>query len=169
MRAPIPRILLFAILGVLITACNSTPQLEVAPVVGSLAPDFELQDINGELVSLSAHRGQPVLVNFWATWCPPCLLEMPTIQSRYEMHYPELVVLAVDYGETVEDVSAYVDGAGLTFDPLLDRRGMVTQLFQVRGNPTSFFIDSDGVIQVVHIGMMTEEQIDNYLQKIGVP
>lgn len=162
------KFLLISILSVMLTACNSTPQLEVAPVVGALAPDFELQDIDGELVSLSDHQGQPVLINFWATWCPPCLLEMPTIQNRYEMHHPELVVLAVDYAETVEEVSAYVESVGLTFNPLLDSRGEVAQLFQVRGNPTSFFIDSDGVIQVVHIGMMTEDQIDTYLEKIDV-
>ena len=163
-----PTLLIFVLLGTLLSACASKSGQEVAPVVGAVAPDFKLRDINGEMVSLSDYHGQPVLVNFWATWCPPCLIEMPTIESRYKMHQPDLVVLAVDYGETAETVSNYVEFAGLSFNPLLDNRGEVSQLFQVRGNPTSYFIDAEGVIQVIHIGMMTEEQIDSYLQKIGL-
>lgn len=168
MPSLLKKIIASSFLVILLVGCSSEPKIEVAPVVGAVAPDFQLQDINGQAVSLSAYRGQPVLVNFWATWCPPCLLEMPTIQARYEMHHPELVVLAVDYGESVEEVTAYANSVGLTFDPLLDSRGEVTQLFQVRGNPTSYFIDQEGIIQVIHIGMMSEEQIDTYLAKIGL-
>jgi thiol-disulfide isomerase/thioredoxin len=108
------------------------------------------------------------MVNFWATWCPPCRVEMPAIQSRYEMHQPEFVVLAVDLGESADVVSDFAKEFGLSFDPLLDEEGEVHDLYQVRGQPTTFFIDAQGKVQVVHIGLMTESQLDGYLAQVGL-
>ena len=139
-----------------------------ALAVGSSAPDFELESLSGERVRLSDLRGHPVLINFWATWCAPCELEMPTIESRYEQYSPDLVVLAVNFDEPVGDVWAFVDRLGLTFDVLLDPGAEVQDLYRIYGYPTTFFVDAQGVIRAQHVGVLTEKQLDGYLAQIGV-
>lgn len=159
---------ILALFAFLLTACSGVLGQEVAPIKGAIAPDFTLTSLSGEEVSLSDFRGQPVLVNFWATWCGPCRLEMPAIQDRYQMHQPDLVVLAVNLAESAEQVSEFVDELGLTFDPLLDADGSIFELYQVLGYPSSYFIDPDGIIQAVHIGFMTEGQLDENIALIGI-
>jgi peroxiredoxin len=140
-----------------------------APLQGALAPDFTLAGVDGQAHQLDALRGKPVLVNFWATWCEPCRLEMPAIQARYQrFHETGLEVLAVDFDEPKTDVVSFGDNLGLTFPLLLDPGGKVQSLYQVRGYPSSFFIDRAGVVQVVQIGVMTEGQLDRDLAAIGV-
>jgi peroxiredoxin len=137
-------------------------------MVGSAAPDFELTDLSGKAVRLSDLRGQPVLLNFWATWCGPCEVEMPAIQARYESHQPNLSVLAVNFDEPEQDVRQYAERLGLTFNILLDPGAKVQDLYRVRGYPTSFLVDAEGVIKVHHVGLMSEEQLDRYLQQVGI-
>jgi peroxiredoxin len=137
--------------------------------LGEAAPDFELDTLDGRRVRLSDLEGRTVLVNFWATWCGPCRVEMPTIQARFDRFSPDLVVLAVNFKEPESAVRAYVDELGLTFDVLLDPDGRVNQdLYRVRGYPTTLLIDRDGVVRVQHIGIMTENQLDQYLMEVGV-
>lgn len=155
------------ILTIALAGCSSV-ELETAPVVGALAPDFELQNLAGETVHVSDHLGQVILINFWATWCAPCLVEMPDIQEYYDQYTPDLVVLAIDFDEPKETVQAFVNNLGLTFPILLDPGGKTQDLYQVRGYPSSYFVDREGVIQVVHIGIMLPEQIDGYLEQVGI-
>jgi peroxiredoxin len=142
---------------------------QVAPVVGALAPDFTLVNLEGENVSLSDFHGQPVLINLWATWCGPCRIEMPTIQSRFEKFLDEgFIVLAVNFDEPRGDVQAFRDEFGLTFQILLDPGANVQKLYRTRSYPTSFFVDRKGVIQAQHIGVMTEGNLDGNLAQIGL-
>ncbi|MFQ6014429.1 MAG: redoxin domain-containing protein [Anaerolineae bacterium] len=144
----------------------STPPSRSAEV-GELAPDFTLTDLNGRDVSLGHFRGRPVLVNFWATWCPPCRIEMPIIQAAYEKYKEKgLVVLAVDIGEAPEAVERFAQDLGLTFTILLDNDGRVASLYRARAIPVSFFIDGEGVIVYKHIGAMTEERLEYYLVRL---
>ncbi len=143
-------------------------QLLRAPEIGALAPDFELLTITGESIRLDDLRGQVVLLNFWATWCAPCRLEMPHLQNRFELFSPDLVVLAVNFDEPAQDVGAFVLELGLTFPTLLDPGALVQDLYRVRGYPTSVFVDRDGVIQIIHIGILTEGQLDDYLAQVGI-
>ena len=148
---------------------EKTATLAIAPVEDSIAPDFSLINTQGERVKLSDFRGKPVLINFWATWCGPCLIEMPSIQDRFEKHQKEgLVVFAIDFDEPKEDVAFFGEELGLTFDLLLDPGGEIQNLYRILGYPTSFFVDPDGVIKVLHIGVMTEGQLDDYLSQIGI-
>ena len=136
--------------------------------VGLAAPDFELTDLSGNAVRLSELKGHPVLLNFWATWCGPCEVEMPAIQDRYEHNQSDLSVLAINFDEPEQDVRQYAGRLGLTFDILLDPGAKVQDLYRVRGYPTSFLVDAEGVIRVHHVGSMSEEQLDQYLQQVGI-
>jgi peroxiredoxin len=143
--------------------------LDVDPTPGSLAPDFTLTNVDGASVSLSQFQGKTVLVNFWATWCGPCRNEMPAIQSRFEQFKDdELIVLAVDFDESQQAVAEFRDEFALTFELLLDPGAEVQKLYRNRSYPASFFIDTQGVIQVQHIGVMTESQLDSYLEQLGL-
>ena len=87
-------------MGLLLGFDYSTEADNPKPAIGSVSPDFKLQSILGDEVILSQFKGSPVLINFWATWCQPCQIEMPYIQNRFEQYTPNLVVLAVDFDET---------------------------------------------------------------------
>ena len=147
----------------------STDVRQIAPVEDSFAPDFTLLNTSGESIQLNHLKGQPVLINFWATWCGPCRIEMPVFQDRFDRYRGDgLRILAVDFDEPEEDVSFFGEELGLTFDLLLDPGGEVQSLYRVLGYPTSFFVDPQGVIRVQHVGIMTENQLDNYLAQIGI-
>ncbi len=132
------------------------------------APSFELESLSGELVRLEDFRGQHILLNFWATWCGPCRLEMPAFQDRFKEHGGDLQIVAVNFDEPQHEVQNFVDELGLTFEILLDPGAEIQRLYQVRGYPTSYFVDAEGVIRVIHIGLMTEGQLDDYLTELGL-
>ena len=126
-----------------------------APQVGFLAPDFELQTPDGKSVRLSQLRGQAVLVNLWATWCPPCRAEMQSIEKVYQEYKDEeFTVLAVNmtYQDDPLAVMPFVNEQALTFPILLDETGEMGNAYQLRSLPSSYFIRRDGIINEVVIG-----------------
>lgn len=141
-----------------------------APQAGFLAPDFELQTLDGQSVKLSDLRGQVVLVNVWASWCPPCRAEMPAIEHTYQAFRARgFVVLAVNPTDwdKLADVQSFVAKNSLTFPIPLDQDGAVTRLYQVTSLPTSFFIGRDGVIREVVIGgPMAEALLSSRVKKL---
>ncbi len=139
---------------------------EIAPEAGAKAPDFTLKDLNGQEVTLSDFRGQAVLINFWATWCPPCRFEKPILEEAYESHKGEdFVILAVNMRENEEEVRAFVEESGTTFPILLDKSGLVISLYKVYAAPTSFFVDKEGIIIDKHMGPLSTKAIEAYLEK----
>jgi len=139
------------------------------PTMNAPAPNFELMNISDEVISFDEYLGKPILLNFWATWCAPCRIEMPVIQNSFDEYDGELSVIAINNAESKEDVRAFVDEFGLTFDILLDHEAEIQRLYQINGYPTTFIIDSDGVIRVRHIGLITDDQLDRYISEIGLP
>ena len=141
---------------------------EVEKVEARPAADFQLQALDGDLVSLSDLRGKPVLINFWATWCPPCVQEMPLLQEISDRYEDELVLLAVNGGDSMDLIRSFAEANRYTLTFLADPDNSLAPQYSVRGFPTSFFIDSDGMIQATYVGMMDETIISYYLEKIGV-
>ena len=139
-----------------------------APQINAPAPDFELENITGEKKHLADYQGKVVVLNFWATWCGPCKDEMPFFQEIYERYGSEITVLAVNNQETVDKVSPFVEELGLTYEILMDNDGSVATQYQVIGFPTTYFIDPNGIIKFLHVGVLTEEQLDGYLDLLGV-
>ena len=136
------------------------------PFRGYLAPDFELLDLDGNINRLSDFRGNIVLINFWATWCGPCRKEMSTFQAQFEDTAGEgFAVLAVNDDEPEDLVRFFIDGLDLTFPILLDPGAKVQELYRVQRYPASYFIDPDGVIRYIHLGLLTDKQLDDYLTK----
>ena len=126
---------------------------DTLPREGYLAPDWALESLDGEHLTLSGLRGQVVVLNFWATWCPPCRSEMPAIEQVYRTHRDQgLTVIAVNVQEAQEQTQAFVEEMGLTFPVLADRDGSVSTRYRVTSLPTTFIIDRAGVIREVAVG-----------------
>ncbi|GIN60913.1 hypothetical protein J27TS8_09060 [Robertmurraya siralis] len=135
------------------------------------APSFAITTLDGEDVTLDDYKGKKVLLNFWATWCPPCRKEMPDMQQLYEENRDDdFVVLAVNMTNTEKkrsDVVQFVDHYQLSFPILMDENGKVAQQYEILSYPTSFFIDSDGVIRGKIVGEMSKEMM--YKEMILLP
>ncbi len=119
------------------------------------APDFTLRDLDGHAHRLSDYRGKVVILNFWATWCPPCRKEMPSMErawQRIQARHEPIVVLAVDVGEDADTVFTFTADYPVTFPLLLDRSAKVVDRWQVRGLPTTFVIDPRGRVAFRAIG-----------------
>ncbi len=138
------------------------------PTVGSPVPDFELTGADGALESLSSSRGKQVIINFWATWCPPCKEEMPLLEQYGKKYAGTLVILGVNSGEEPDVVRPVIDKMGITFPILLDQSGNVTDLYYVKDFPYTFFVDETGILRGQHIGLLSEERLVRYLKTIGI-
>ncbi|MBV6393389.1 MAG: Thiol-disulfide oxidoreductase ResA [Anaerolineales bacterium] len=126
-----------------------------APQTGFYAPDFTLQTLEGETYTLSDFKGQALLINMWATWCPPCRAEMPAIEKMYREYKDRgFVVLAVNsaFQDKAQDIPAFALEYGLTFPILLDKAGEASRAYQVASMPSSYFVNPQGLITEVVIG-----------------
>jgi peroxiredoxin len=148
------------------TATPSPATEDLPPIgteVGNLAPDFTLETLKGQQ-SLSDFRGQVVMLNFWASWCGPCRVEMPDVQAVYEAYEAEgFVVLGVNIGETEQTVSEFVDQFDLSFPIMLDGKAQVARQFGAFSIPTSYFLDRDGVIQKIQRGAVPASFIEDVI------
>ena len=147
-----------------------TPGGEAGAVPGKLAPNFRFTSDDGEEFSLAELRGQPVIVNFWATWCGPCRAEMPDLQRVHDTLGDELTLLAVDLDETGEAVTAFFDEIGLALNVVIDDGRMIAdQGYGLFGVPSTYVIDADGVVVATKIGPYANiEEINGDLEKIGL-
>lgn len=133
-----------------------------------IAPDFNLTSVRGLNVALSDYRGEAVILNFWATWCPPCKAEMPLFDEAAVQNKDLLTIFAINSGEEIEAVISFANQFSKDLIFLMDPDYSVGNLYQVRGLPTSFFINPDGILQAVHIGELNEELLLDYLKGIGI-
>lgn len=135
---------------------------------GEYAPDFELETMDGEVVKLSDYKGQKVLLNFWATWCPPCRAEMPDMQKYHDNH-EEGVILAVnliDTEQSVESIEKFLEEYEITFTILADEKSKITQVYEAYGLPTSYFIDTEGKIHKQAVGAVKYDMLVKEFKKM---
>ena len=138
------------------------------PAVDKPILDFTLATLSGEQLNTGDLHGHPILINFWATWCEPCQVEMPYIEEAYEKFGPDLVVLAVNADEPADKVQAFVSDLGLKFNILLDSGSKVQAQYRVTAFPTTYLVDREGIVKVQHIGTLSRSQLFSYLQQVGL-
>lgn len=131
--------------------------------VGLKAPDFELELLSGETVKLSDYEGKKVMLNFWATWCPPCKAEMPDMQKFYTEVGDEVVILAVNI-DPQYDVAGFAEEMKINFPILLDKEDKVGGAYQILTIPTTYFIDEKGIIRSKYLGAMPIEKMREYTE-----
>ncbi len=140
---------------------SSPVQTVVPPQIGVTLRDFTLEDVNGETVRLSDYKGKHVLINTWATWCPPCKAEMPLLNQYYQAHAAEgFVILAINAGDTQAEAAAFASQNDLRFHVLLDPGTQLLNQMAIHSFPTSILIGRDGVVKAIHIGLFTQESIE---------
>lgn len=142
-----------------------------AVVPGQPAPDFVLSDLQGQTVQLSALRGKHVVINFWATWCPPCRAEMPALQAVAERYADRgLVVLAVNLGESPLAIRSFVERYQIRLRVLLDPNKQVAERYRIVPLPTTFFVGPDGLVRAKVEGQMDENRADAEARRLlGLP
>lgn len=128
------------------------------------APDVQLTDLHGNPVALSDFRGHVVLYNAWATWCPPCKEEMPTLQAYFDAYKDDkFVIIAIEDGQPLNEVRAFVEEHGLTFPVWPDPEYKATTAFRANSLPTSFVIDREGTVRLTWTGAVTRAMLEKYV------
>lgn len=141
---------------------------EIGLEVGTKPPAFNLETLSGELFDPQLIEGKKVIINYWATWCTPCRIEMPDIAQLASEHPDDLAVVAINLKEDEEQVAQFVEELGIEdFHVLLDRTGELAEAFQIMALPTSYFLNSDGTIGHKHIGFMNYDQLNEVYQQLN--
>ena len=140
-----------------------------APAVGYRAPDFTLQTLSGEPFTLSDQQGQPVVLNFWATWCPPCRAEIPFFQAASRKYNGQVIIAGVDDGEPADRVAPFVREMGITYPVPLDESGEISRIYRVSSLPETVFIDRNGVVQNIHLGIMNQAMLEERIGQLLEP
>lgn len=165
MRSIILSILVAAI-GYTIYNSVTAENIEVLKV-GDKAPDFTLQDMDGTSHKLSDYEGEGVFLNFWGTWCAPCVKEMPAMDRQYqEFEEQGVQVLAVNIAQSDFEVQSFVDRFGLSFPVVIDKSRSVMNAYNIRPLPTTILVNPKGEIERIVTGEMTEEDIQGFMEEI---
>ena len=131
------------------------------------APDFELATFDGGTIRLSDLRGQVVVINFWASWCIPCREEAPILEATWRAYRERGVVfIGVNYVDTDREALAYIEELDLTYPNGPDLRTRIAQAYRIQGVPETFFVDRQGFLRGVHIGPITEEQLEARIEAL---
>jgi cytochrome c biogenesis protein CcmG/thiol:disulfide interchange protein DsbE len=169
-RLPLAWLISAAILPLLLLAVWGDLALSTAAPggrIGTAAPDFSLVDLDGNAVRLSDLRGSPVLVNFWASWCAPCVEEFPLLRDAATEHAADgLVVVGIVYQDRSEAARAFMARLDATWPAAMDPGGIVAEHYGIYGPPETFFIDRDGIITARQIGGLTATDLDRKLAAI---
>ena len=147
---------------------GANSQLEQSPSAESQerpAPDFTLPDLNGTRVSLGQFRGRPVVINFWATWCPPCRDEIPHLVEAYQREHDSVAFIAIS-DEPADVVGPFVKEKAMPYVILLDSGDRVSSAYGIKALPTTLFISRDGEIKVYYTGEMSAHIIEEGLRRI---
>lgn len=146
---------------------SGVENLTEAPLAGYLAPDFTLTSTQGETIRLTELQGQPVVLNFWATWCPPCRAEMPELEASSQEFRGFVTFLGVDQGEDDQTVAKFGQEFQISYPLLIDSDSQVNNLYGIRALPTTIFIDANGVVREVYSGILNQAILQSKLEQMG--
>jgi peroxiredoxin len=135
--------------------------------VGSEAPDFTAPTLEGETYTLSQFRGQPVIISFGASWCPDCRQQAPMLNAVHAK-YPNLIILEINRNESEAEIRQFIADFQMGYPTLTDPGGAIYQSYQNFGIPSTFFIDSDGIIRARMVSTVTQERMNAGLEAIGI-
>ncbi|HEY9077108.1 MAG TPA: TlpA disulfide reductase family protein [Anaerolineaceae bacterium] len=138
------------------------------PQIGKQISSLDLYDINGRRFTIQNLRGKAAIINFWATWCPPCREEMPLLQEISEKYSDRIQIFAINNGESKELVIDYVRKNGINFPVLIDEKSVIANKFRIYNLPASYFVDPQGILRSIRVGALTKTNINEYLQTIGI-
>jgi thiol-disulfide isomerase/thioredoxin len=154
-----------AALPSILDVADAAPQaVAIGLEVGKVAPGFSTTTETGAPFTLAGQRGKVVLLNFWATWCAPCRVEMPEFEKAYAAN-PGLIIVGVNDAQTARDIAGFRAEFGLSFPLLLDADARVQNLYAVQSYPTTYVLDRDGVIVDHHFGALTADQIGSLVSR----
>lgn len=139
---------------------------EIAPRLGFYAPNFNTVYMNGSEFELYELKGKPVILNFWATWCPPCVREMPNLQDFYDRHKGEVIVIGINLGEKNRTIQNFIKKINVTFPIVLDKGKEIEKSYNLIIRPTTYFIDENGIIVDKKLGELKKEEIEERAQKL---
>ena len=139
---------LLLLLGMVFAGCSRRTELGI----GAPAPDFKLEDLRGNLVTLEQYRGKIVLLDFWATWCGPCRMTMPVLERVLEQYSSDLALLAINLQEEPDVVRRYAEQQKLHSTVLLDRDGEVGRVYRSESIPMQVLIDQEGIVRKIQVG-----------------
>ena len=135
--------------------------------IGKPAPQFAMQLLGGGEFQLSDHEGRPLVINFWASWCPPCRQESPAFERQWRRYRDTgIQFVGVDIQDDVSDAEAYVREFGLTFPNGLDPDGKITIDYGVIGLPVTFFVGSSGIVEGRWVGAIPEEKLEEWINTL---
>lgn len=145
-----PHIAIFATaVAFLLTACSGG---------GTTIDTVEMPTLEGDTVQLDDFEGDVVVVNFWATWCGPCVVEMPELQAFHEEYSDQgVVMLGINLGENAETAQSFIDERDITYPIILDESGDISDFYALRGQPTTVIFDQNGEIVYTHTGLLNQE------------
>lgn len=157
--------------GELSNSPSASPHASRNPYVNKLAPDFRVMDIRGEELTLEQYRGQVVLLDFWATWCGPCIAEMPNVKRTYAKHKNQkFQIIGISLDRSIAPLDAYIYGEGIEWRQYLDSTGKISGLYNVRGIPSTFLIDGAGIVRGVNLrGHALESAVAELVQENSAP
>jgi cytochrome c biogenesis protein CcmG/thiol:disulfide interchange protein DsbE len=157
-------------IGLLLLSGFGRDPLEIAaPIIGRPAPDWTLTTLDGETLSSSDLAGRPYVVNFWASWCGPCVAEHPILTGTQADFADELAIVGVLYNDEPEDGRAFLARYGDTgYDHVVDDAGRLAIEYGVTGPPETFFVDADGIVRAKQFGPLTAALMDERLAAVGL-
>jgi peroxiredoxin len=175
-KSPLPLILtgaglIFIAIAAVIFIPKETPPSQGPDTLGIIpasvnypAPQLELIGVDGSPVSLVDYRGQIVLVNNWATWCPPCKAEMPDLEAYHQAHKSDgFTLIGISAGDTQQEVADFIESYGITFPMWLDPHESALAAFQTMNLPSSFVIDATGTVRLAWTGAISLENLEKYV------
>lgn len=160
----VKKIVLGVILFTAVAACGLySSNFTHTASAANAAPSFTVTNMRDKSVSLASLKGKPVFVNFWATWCPPCVKEMPDIQKMYEKYGDKIQFVTINIDANKKEIKAFMDKHGFTMPVMMDSDGSASAAYSLQAIPVSYIIDSEGNLLNQHLGAMNYSELENFI------